>query len=126
MTKTVSASVLAVLAWGCNDAKSDVALTVAAVRSQKCLPNPDFVCSDDAVWSERESQLFGHAGHPVGEDGCMKVSCNTQDDCPAGWACYRPECYPLNVSCQDVIIEGEKSCECSADPACGGAFCRPE
>jgi hypothetical protein len=126
MTKSVLASVLAVLALGCSDTKSGVALTVAAVRLQECPPNADFECSDDALWSERETRLFGNTDHPVGEDGCMKVSCKTQNDCPAGSVCYRPECYPLNVSCQDVTIEDQKSCECSADPACGGAFCRPE
>jgi hypothetical protein len=123
-----------VVVCGCSDAKDPDAsegeqhATVASLREHACPPNAQFVCSDKALWSDREAQLFGTENHPVDKDGCMKVACRSPQDCAAGWECYQPSCYPLNVSCQDTPseVDGRVQCECAADPACGGAFCRPK
>lgn len=99
-------------------------LAVAEQRQRECVSTPLFACSDSALWSSRETEFFGQENYPIDRDGCMRITCREDSDCTGGQKCHHPNCYPRNVDCSDQKGEdGEVTCVCSGDPACGGGYC---
>jgi hypothetical protein len=62
------------------------------------------------------------------EQGCLRLSCEDHDDCPAGQKCYRAHRYydgyasPSDIGCYD----GTEGCECISSGDNGGRFCVDE
>jgi hypothetical protein len=112
-------------ACGSEDAEAGAGATVASLRRVECPPNKDFTCTDSAFWGSA-ADSFGKESFPVDADGCMRRQCRKDSDCSANETCFAPGCYPPGLSCQDTVSEaGETYCGCTGDPACHGAYCRP-
>ena len=70
--------------------------------------------------------LCGGVGDVFDEGGCLRMSCQTDDDCAADERCYHGEqfgdCLPSVVFCDTE----DGLCLCGSTDDCGGAFCVPE
>jgi len=68
----------------------------------------------------------GDLSSPFDSDGCLRPSCNSDEDCAEGDRCYIGQdfgdCLSSNVFCDQ---EGDM-CLCGSSDDCGGAFCVPQ
>jgi hypothetical protein len=85
--------------------------------------NPAHMCSTPIAC---EPRICGGPGAAFDDDGCLRRSCGSDDDCADTEVCYRPQdwggCASSGGTCHDAPDGG---CECVFDPDCSGAWCLP-
>ncbi len=106
------------------ETETDTDGTTTDTGGVDCPAVPGFNC-DGPVNCDQGYQC-GELSSPFDADGCLRPSCESDEDCQAGDRCYIgyefDDCLSSEVFCGQ---EGDM-CECGSSDDCGGAFCVPE
>lgn len=104
------------------DASSPTRVTISELPpfdSPALCGNPKQTCFPAETCAGSPEDLCGGLLTPFDARGCLRLACETDDDCRSGEVCYRPadagDCWPSDYSCDCA------GCRSSDD--CGGAYC---